>query len=202
MAIVQSTILPLEQGRFRIAYHKTDNGDCISVSYGNLQNKTPIIRLHSSCLFGESFQGLDCDCRDQLTSTLKLINKNRSGVVVYRYNEGRGIGLEAKIKALELQRTKKINTVEAFELLGFRPDPRTYEAELTALKDLRINSTIHAASQNPNKLAALRSSGYTIEQELHPLIRLTKHNIHELLAKKEMLGHSINLSIHPEADNI
>ena len=91
MTITQSTILPLEYGDFRIAYHKVNDTSCISLSYGNLQTTTPVIRLHSSCLFGEAFHALDCDCAAQLSSTFKLIKKNKSGAIIYRYIEGRGV---------------------------------------------------------------------------------------------------------------
>ena len=128
--------LSLKYGPFRIAYHSTEYGDCVSLSYGNLQKNIPVVRLHSSCLFGESFHALDCDCAAQLTSTLKMIKRNKSGVIVYRYMEGRGIGLENKIKALELQRTQKINTIEAFSKLGFTPDLRSYDAEVLALREI------------------------------------------------------------------
>lgn len=192
MAITQTTVLPLEYGSFTISYHVTDDGNCISVRYGDLQ-KIPIVRIHSSCLFGESFHALDCECAAQLTSTLKLIKLNHSGVVVYRYDEGRGIGLENKIKILELQRTKKLNTVEAFKQLGFLPDLRTYKIETEALHDLDINTNIKAATQNPYKLAALEKANFTIVEEVHPPVQITKYNINELKAKKELLGYHIKL---------
>ncbi len=191
MTITQSTILPLKYGDFRIAYHRVSNTSCISLSYGDVKDGVPIIRLHSSCLFGEAFHALDCDCAAQLTSTLKLIKRNGSGVIVYRYMEGRGIGIENKIKALELQRIHKINTVDAFMRLGFAPDIRNYSAEILALKDLNINSKIKHASQNPNKRRALEQGGYTITKQVHPTIKLTEYNVPELLTKKELLGYSI-----------
>lgn len=192
MAITQSTILPLAYGQFTITYHVAPDGDCVSIHYGDLQNE-PIVRLHSSCLFGESLHALDCECATQLTSTLKLIKQNRSGVIICRYAEGRGIGLENKIRALELQRTQKINTVEAFKQLGFNPDVRTYELEIRALRDLGIGRHIQAATQNPNKLEALQNAGFVITKEVHPWVRITKHNVNELLAKKNLLGYHISL---------
>lgn len=197
MAITQTTILPLKYGSFTIAYHTSQNGDCVSISHGDLQQKIPIVRIHSSCLFGESLHALDCECAAQLNSTLKLIKHNHSGVIIYRYAEGRGLGLENKIKALELQRTQKINTVEAFKMLGFAPDLRTYEVELDALSDFSINKNIRAATQNPHKLSALKNGGYNLVEEIHPLVRITKHNIKELTAKKELLDYHITLNQLP-----
>lgn len=194
MALMQSTILPFKAGNFRIAYHVSGESTCLSISYGDLENAVPIVRLHSSCLFGESFHALDCECADQLDSTLKLIKKNRSGVVVYRHAEGRGVGLENKIKALELQRTRKINSVEAFKLLGFNPDVRTYDAEVTALSDLHVNKNIKLATQNPHKIEAIRKAGFIVTETIHPFVRVTKHNIQELLTKRDLLGYDIAIN--------
>lgn len=191
MAITQITILPLEYGDFRISYHKTAAGDCVSAAYGELDQGVPVVRIHSSCLFGESFHGLDCDCAAQLHSTFKLIRENGSGVIVYTYAEGRGLGLEKKIAALELQRTRHVDTVEAFKLLGFEPDLRTYDAEIAVLKELHVARMVKVAGQNPRKLAAVREGGFEIVEQLHPEIRLTEHNIPELLTKKNLLGYNI-----------
>lgn len=190
MAITQSTTLPLIAGFFTIAFHRTKQGECVSISYGNLED-LPVIRIHSSCLFGESFHGLDCDCAEQLTSTLKTIKENAGGAVIYHFAEGRGIGLENKIQALELQRTKKIDTVEAFAELGFKPDVRNYDVALAALSDLGASKIIKLATQNPHKIAVLEQAGYTIAEILHPVVKITPHNKSELLTKKYRLGYDI-----------
>lgn len=191
MAITQTTPLRLAHGLFNIAYHKTNTGDCVSVRHGDVSKDEPIVRFHSSCMFGESLHALDCDCADQLTSTLKLIKQSGSGVIIYGFAEGRGVGLENKIRALELQRTQNLNTVEAFQKLGFKPDHRIYETDLQALKDLNVSQTISVATQNPHKLAVLRQAGYKIVEEIHPKVSVTKYNAPELRAKKEILGYHI-----------
>lgn len=198
MTVTHSTIHPLKYGLYTISYHTTEFGSCVSVSYGNLQRKTPIVRLHSACLFGEALGGLECECADQLTSTLKIIKKNKSGVLVYSYAEGRGIGLENKIRALELQRTQKLNTVEAFKQLGFESDVRTYEKEIAALNDLKVSRQIHVATQNPRKLAALKDAGFEVVERVSPVVKVTKHNIENLIVKKELLGYHI--SIEPQTE--
>lgn len=203
MPITQSTILPLKYGVFRIAYHKQADEYCISISYGDLKNKIPIVRLHSSCLFSEAFQGLICDCAEQLSSTLKLIKKNESGVVVYRFMEGRGVGLETKIKTLELQRTKNINSVEAFKTLGFTPDLREYETEITALHELDINPEIRVAGQNPYKTLVLIKAGFIPIEHVHPAIKVTRHNIDELLTKQNLLGYKFKIDLlHHRKNNV
>jgi 3,4-dihydroxy 2-butanone 4-phosphate synthase / GTP cyclohydrolase II len=199
MAVAQTTYIPLKYGTFKLTYHKFKHDSCLSLSYGDVRQSEPVVRIHSSCLFGESFHALDCDCASQLDSTLKLIKKNRSGVIVYRYNEGRGIGLENKMKAIELQRVKKINTIEAFKILGFSADVRTYDIEIAALQDLSINTNIRVATQNPNKIRLLQEAGYTILEELHPRVQITQYNIDELLTKRDILGYHIFLDNLPEA---
>jgi GTP cyclohydrolase II len=111
---------------------------------------------------------------------------------VYQNAEGRGLGIENKIKALELQRTLKINTVEAFELLGCAPDLRHYSIELAALADHHVNKQIKLASQNPRKHEALSKAGYTIVDNLSPRIRVTKYNTPELVTKRDLLGYNIS----------
>jgi GTP cyclohydrolase II len=193
MAITRSTILPFEHGYSTIAYHRFETGTCVSVSCGDLSEGIPIVRIHSSCLFGEAFHALDCDCAAQLDSTLKLIREYGKGAVVYQYAEGRGIGLEEKIHALEIQRLKKVDTVEAFKSMGFNPDLRSYEIPIAALKDLKVAHTIKFASQNPNKLAAVTAAGFEVREVLDPLIVVTEHNRPELLTKKNKLGYSITV---------
>jgi len=190
--ITQQTILPLEHGKFAITYHKTDFGDCVSVHMGNLAQGVPIVRIHSSCLFGEAFHGLDCDCGSQLDAALRLISEDGTGVVVYHYAEGRGVGLERKIEALELQRTQGLDTVESLARMGLQPDLRTYDATLEALSDLGTAKTIRAASQNPHKLDALKHAGFTIAEVIQLDIPITDLNKPELLTKKYKMGYLID----------
>jgi GTP cyclohydrolase II len=171
--------------------HRFDAGECITVSYGDVADGTPIVRIHSSCLFGESFHALDCDCSKQLSSALEIIAAHGCGVVVYRYCEGRGVGLENKMKALALQHNENIDTVEAFARLGFTPDERDYSLDLLALQELGICKTVKFASQNPNKHAAMERGGYKIVETVHPEIELTEFNRSELYTKKHKLGYKI-----------
>ena len=193
MAITRTTILPFEHGYFKVAYRRCEEGGCISLPYGDLTEDVPVVRMHSSCLFGEAFHSLDCDCAFQLDSTLKLIKDYGKGVVVYQYAEGRGIGLEEKVHALAIQRLRKVDTVEAFKSMGLSSDLRSYEIPLAALKDLKLARTIKFASQNPNKLAAVTAAGFKVVEVLDPYIVVTSHNKPELLTKKNKLGYSITI---------
>jgi 3,4-dihydroxy 2-butanone 4-phosphate synthase / GTP cyclohydrolase II len=190
--ITQSTQLQLQSGLFTVRYHRTSHGECVSVAHGDLAHGAPVVRLHASCLFGEAFGALGCDCAPQLASTLELIQQH-GGVLVYRYAEGRGVGLEQKIQALELQHTRWLDTVEAFAAMGYEPDLRQYGAELEALADLGVSRTVKFASQNPRKLVALQAAGFEVVEQLHPAIEVTEYNRPELLTKKNKLGYSIKV---------
>ncbi len=189
--ITQQTTLPLEYGDFIISYHKSPTGDCVSAHMGDITAGTPIVRIHSSCLFGEAFHGLDCDCGSQLAAAFTRIAKEGAGVIVYHYAEGRGVGLETKIQSLELQRTKGLDTVDSLTSLGFQPDLRTYDMTIAALNDLNIPTTIRVATQNPHKIAALTAAGYTVAEVVQLNVSVTELNRRELLTKKHKLGYLI-----------
>ena len=97
--ITSQTPLLTKAGKFIVSYHKIGCEFCISLSVDENMENVPIVRVHSSCLFGESFGALDCDCFDQLRGALDLIARNGHGALIYKYQEGRGIGIENKIKA-------------------------------------------------------------------------------------------------------
>ena len=102
--ITASTIIKTGFGNFKVSYHKFGKKICVSFSYGDLAKNEPIVRFHSACLFGEAFHSLHCDCQHQITKVMSLIQTNGNGVIIYAYQEGRGIGLENKIKSMELER--------------------------------------------------------------------------------------------------
>lgn len=192
MSIVAKTVLKLKYGDFVTSYHSTEFGECTSFCYGNIIKSLPIVRIHSSCLFGEAFLSLHCDCRDQLEKTLKKIKENGSGVVIYTFAEGRGVGLQKKIEAMETQRSRKMDTVEAFEFLGLKPDLRNYKAEIEALNDLQVNKEIKLVSNNPNKINSLKNAGFVIKKIVKFKIKLNEYNSQELMIKKSRLGYYID----------
>jgi 3,4-dihydroxy 2-butanone 4-phosphate synthase/GTP cyclohydrolase II len=167
MAIASSTTIETEFGNFNVSYHETKYGNCVSFFQGNLSKGKPIVRLHSACLFGEVFHSLHCDCYYQLTETMALIHKQEKGVIIYSYQEGRGIGLKKKIEAMEIQRTEKCDTAEAFKRIGFKKvDLRDYKAEIEALKELGLAKNIKTFSGNPQKIKALKDAGYNVVEIL------------------------------------
>ncbi len=192
MVITTRTILDLAPGTFNTFYHRNKSGEAVSFSLGDLKNNVPIVRLHSACLFGEAFHSLHCDCAEQLLKSLKLIKKKGSGVVIYGFQEGRGIGLEKKIQAMGIQRIENLDTVEAFKKLGLSPDLREYDALIEALNDLKINKNIAIVSNNPNKINSLKKAGYKIVDIIKLDVKLNKHIKNERLTKKNKMGYYID----------
>ena len=164
--ISATTIIQTTYGAFTINFHKDDGNERVSFVYGDVTVGEPIIRIHSSCLFGESFHSLHCDCEHQLTETMKAIVENGNGLILYAYEEGRGIGLENKIRAMEIERTSGVDTVEAFRTLGLDADPRNFKIAGDMLKDLRVSKTIKSFSGNPRKRKVLEEAGFIIVKEM------------------------------------
>ena len=191
MAILASTILTTKFGPFKVNYHKNKKYQCISFSYGNLTKGVPIVRLHSACLFGELFKSLHCDCGEHIPKAMKIIQKHGNGIIIYSYQEGRGIGLLKKIKAMEIQRTKNCDTVEAFKLLGFKKsDYRDYKVEIGALKNLMVSKNIITFAGNPHKISSLKKAGYQIKKLIKPYRgHLSKLARDEIRTKKQKMGY-------------
>jgi len=192
MAITSTTILHLKEGKFKTSYHLTDYGEVISFSIGDVKNSIPIVRLHSACLFGEAFLSNHCDCFEQLHKSMSLIKKHRCGVVIYGFQEGRGLGLEKKIRAMEIQRAENLDTVEAFKKMGFPSDLRKYDAMIEALNDLKINKNIILISNNPEKIGSLEKAGYIIKKLIKLKVKPNKLIEHERLTKKNKMGYYID----------
>lgn len=184
MALTASTILKTEFGDFKVSYHEFGKQYCVSFSKGDLLKNEPIVRIHSACLFGEAFHSLHCDCSHQITKTMGLIKNNKNGVIVYSYQEGRGIGLKNKIKAMEIERIENVDTVEAFKKLGFeKSDYREYKIEIQALKELGLSKKIKTFSGSPKKIEALEKAGYKVEQ----IIPEEPLNLSEIAKKERMV---------------
>ncbi len=188
-----SAVLPTAYGVFKIIVYKSpgDKLEHIALIKGSDFNKPVLVRIHSSCLTGESFASLKCDCRDQLTTSLIKIGKAKAGILIYLNQEGRSIGLTNKIKAYALQDTG-LDTVQANEQLGFIADPRNYQVAAQILQDLCI-SQIKLLTNNPEKARQLNSFGIAIKQCL-PL-EITPHPLDKkyLKTKKTKMGHKLKL---------
>jgi 3,4-dihydroxy 2-butanone 4-phosphate synthase / GTP cyclohydrolase II len=148
-----------------------------------------MVRVHSECLTGDVFGSMRCDCGEQLHNAMQMIDKEGKGVILYMRQEGRGIGLEGKLKAYELQDKGK-DTVEANLALGFKADLRDYGVGAQIIRDLGIRK-IKLLTNNPKKIVGLEGYGLTVVArvpiEMHPHSK----NIHYLKVKKSKLGHML-----------
>jgi len=153
----------------------------------------PIIRIHSQCLTGDVFGSLRCDCRLQLELALKRIAAEGAGILLYEQQEGRGIGLMAKLKAYELQ-DQGMDTVEANVELGFAADCRAYELPAQVLKALGV-SQVRLMTNNPEKVAALEASGIRVVERVSAEVEPHDTFAAYLKTKQEKMGHIVELVV-------
>ncbi len=159
----------------------------VALVLGDLHGQAPLVRIHSQCLTGDVFGSLRCDCRQQLEMALTMIASQGAGVLVYEQQEGRGIGLMAKLQAYELQ-DKGLDTVEANLKLGFKADHREYTLPAEVLKALGIKQ-VRLLSNNPEKVAALEKAGIKVLERVPCVVEPNPHQKKYLKTKKEKLGH-------------
>ena len=184
------TNLPSEFGEFKIILYasKVDNKEHIAIIKGKINPKMPVlVRVHSECLTGDVFGSLRCDCGDQLHQSLRMIEENGSGVVLYMRQEGRGIGLHNKLKAYNIQEKGK-DTVEANLALGFLPDLRNYGIGAQILRDLGVRK-MRLMTNNPKKIVGLNAYGLEITERVPIEIEANNTNRYYLETKKNKLGH-------------
>jgi 3,4-dihydroxy 2-butanone 4-phosphate synthase/GTP cyclohydrolase II len=182
--------LPTRFGQFVvIAYENDVSPDThLAIIKGDAGGNEPVlVRVHSECLTGDALGSLRCDCGEQLGAALSLIEREGRGVLVYMRQEGRGIGLGNKIKAYSLQ-DKGLDTVEANEELGFRPDLRDYGIGAQILVDLGVRR-MRIMTNNPRKIIGLEGYGIEVTERVPIEISVHPDNAHYLLTKKEKLGH-------------
>lgn len=149
--------------------------------------KPPLVRIHSQCLTGDVFGSLRCDCRQQLEMALAMIAAAGAGVLVYEQQEGRGIGLMAKLQAYELQ-DQGLDTVEANVQLGFAADEREYGLPVAILQALGVRSC-RFLSNNPEKVAALERAGIRVLERVPCEVEAHAQVERYLKTKKEKMGH-------------
>jgi GTP cyclohydrolase II len=188
---------PTRWGQFRIlgfeGHFPGEQGErrretAVALVMGNIHSQPPLVRIHSQCLTGDVFGSLRCDCRQQLEMALAMIAASGAGVLVYEQQEGRGIGLMAKLQAYELQ-DNGLDTVEANERLGFKADMRFYSLAVEVLKALDLTQ-VRLLSNNPDKVAAVEQAGIEVTErvpcEVEPASAYSEHYLN---TKKEKMGH-------------
>jgi 3,4-dihydroxy 2-butanone 4-phosphate synthase/GTP cyclohydrolase II len=189
------TILPTPFGEFRaIAFRNNiDNSEHMALVKGEIDpEKEILVRMHSECLTGDVFGSFRCDCGDQLKKALEMVDQEGLGVVIYLRQEGRGIGFANKLKAYALQ-DKGLDTVEANEELGFKPDLRDYGVGAQILVALGVRK-MRLMTNNPKKVVGLEGYGLTITDRVPIEIPPRPENVNYLLTKCEKLGHIMKIN--------
>jgi 3,4-dihydroxy 2-butanone 4-phosphate synthase/GTP cyclohydrolase II len=189
---VESVRMPTDYGDFDLhLYHsKVDDQHHLALVKGNVAGrKGVLVRVHSECLTGDVFGSRRCDCGPQLHAAMQQIAKDGYGVILYMRQEGRGIGLPAKLHAYKLQE-QGLDTVEANLRLGYSMDLRDYGVGAQMLCDLGLK-TIRLLTNNPKKVVGLQGYGLEILEQLPIRIRPNPHNERYLKTKKEKMGHSL-----------
>ena len=187
---VESINLPTKSGQFNLHLYEGifDGKTHLALTKGDVRSSEPVlVRVHSECLTGDIFHSMRCDCGDQLDSALDLIESKGSGIIVYLRQEGRGIGLKHKIRAYKLQE-RGLDTVEANQELGFKPDLRDYGVGAQILKDLGARK-LAVLTNNPKKLIGLEGHGLEITSRIPIVIEKNKDNANYLDTKEKKLGH-------------
>jgi GTP cyclohydrolase II len=168
----------------------------VALVMGDIHSAPPIVRIHSQCLTGDVFGSLRCDCRLQLEMALKKIAEAGAGILLYEQQEGRGIGLMAKLKAYELQDQGR-DTVEANVELGFAADCRGYELPASVLKLLGV-SKVRLITNNPEKVAALESADIAVTERISAEVEPHESFERYLRTKQEKMGHILEMVVSEE----
>jgi len=190
---VASAELPTVHAAFRIfAYaNQLDSETHVALVRGDIgDGKDVLVRVHSKCLTGDVFHSARCDCGAQLDTAMARIAKEGRGVLLYLNQEGRGIGLANKIRAYELQ-DQGLDTVEANERLGFKPDQRDYGIGAQILSDLGVK-TMRLLTNNPRKFVGLQGYGLAVSEAVPLEIPASESTRKYLKAKKDKLGHKLS----------
>ncbi|MEG1793881.1 MAG: bifunctional 3,4-dihydroxy-2-butanone-4-phosphate synthase/GTP cyclohydrolase II [Rikenellaceae bacterium] len=187
-----TALLPTAYGDFKIIPFIQESNDIehIALVKGSWKDDESIlVRMHSSCMTGDIFGSCRCDCGAQLHESMRLIEKEGKGVIVYLQQEGRGIGIFNKIHAYKLQ-DEGLNTVEANVKLGFAADERDYGVGASILNALGVKN-IRLLTNNPLKRAGLEGYGLKIVQNVPLIIAPNEYNISYLKTKQVSMGHTL-----------
>jgi GTP cyclohydrolase II len=192
---IASAEFPTRWGKFRIHGFRAQTGqdgdrrveEAVALVMGDVTSAPVLVRVHSQCLTGDVFHSLRCDCRQQLELSLAMIAEEGAGILIYEQQEGRGIGLMAKLQAYELQ-DAGLDTVEANERLGFKADHRDFTLPGGILKTLGV-TRVRLLSNNPDKVQALERAGVQVVERVPCEVIPSKHAEEYLKTKKAKLGH-------------
>ena len=185
--------LPTKYGDFELIpfQEKSSGVEHMALIKGAITlNDITLTRIHSSCATGDLFGSLKCDCGEQLILSMKMINKNGHGIVVYLNQEGRGIGLMNKMKAYKLQEGG-LDTIEANLHLGFASDERDYQIGAEILSSLGVKK-VELITNNPDKIFGLEQNGIQVIKRIPIITKSNPFNLNYLHTKKSRMGHLLN----------
>ncbi len=193
------TIIPTSiAGEFRAVVFENDIEDVLHIALikGTIDPERPIlVRVHSECLTGDIFGSLRCDCGDQLQRSMEMMEEEGAGVLLYIRQEGRGIGLVNKLKAYALQ-DQGLDTVEANEQLGFKPDIRNYGIGAQILGALGVRK-MRLLTNNPKKMVGLQGYGLQMVEQVPIQVEPNEYNRCYLACKQLKMGHLLNIDANP-----
>ncbi|MGD1094887.1 MAG: GTP cyclohydrolase II [Bryobacteraceae bacterium] len=200
---VASTVLPTKWGTFQmIGFERPPAGRGYAETAialilddpthgGDPMQAAPLLRIHSQCFTGDVLRSLRCDCGDQLELAMRTIAAEGCGLLIYEHQEGRGIGLMAKLQAYALQDTG-LDTIAANHVLGFETDCRDFSLPAAVVNELGIRR-VRLLSNNPDKLRALVLAGIDVVEQIPCEIKPNPHALTYLRIKKERMGHTLTL---------
>jgi GTP cyclohydrolase II len=194
---VASTVLPTEWGAFQaIGFERPRESrgyaeTAVALILGDPTKTVPLLRIHSQCFTGDVLRSLRCDCGDQLELAMQTIAAEGCGVLIYEHQEGRGIGLMAKLQAYALQ-DRGLDTIAANHALGFEADCRDFSLPVAILRDLGI-CRVRLLSNNPDKLRALVEAGIDVVEQMPCEVRPNPHALMYMRIKKERMGHTLTM---------
>src|ERR1700726_277598 len=194
---VAATELPTRWGVFRaLGFERQSLGQrvpetAIVLVLGEPSGRVPLVRIHSQCITGEALRSLRCDCGEQLELAMRAIAAEGCGLLIYEQQEGRGIGLMAKLQAYALQ-DEGLDTVTANHALGYEADCRDFSLPAAILNDLGIRR-IRLLSNNPEKRRPLVKSGIAVVEQITYEASPNPHAVRYLRVKKESMGHTLTL---------
>ncbi|MCX6061872.1 MAG: GTP cyclohydrolase II [Campylobacterales bacterium] len=181
--------LPSKYGHFKIRAYKEGCQEHLAIFTEDFDSvESPLVRIHSQCLTGDTFGSIKCDCNNQLHKALELIAKE-GGLIIYHAQEGRNIGLLNKLNAYALQDQGR-NTIEANIELGFAPDQRTYDVVREIFNDFNLTK-IRLLTNNPAKILVVEGLDVEITERIPVIIDPNPYNEGYLKTKKECMGHII-----------
>ena len=191
--VPSEAMLPTDYSGFTIqVFHEPSTGfDHVALTLGDMEGPDPVLlRVHSECLTGDVFKSKRCDCGPQLNSALETIVEKGWGVLLYLRQEGRGIGLHAKIQAYHLQ-DEGADTLDANLMLGLPADGRDYSIAAKMLTSLNIVD-VNLLTNNPEKVAQLQSYGINVVERTPLIAGVNDDNRDYLSTKSNRMGHHIN----------